>query len=175
MIKKLCVIREDQCWVFIFFIAELWGSEWRSEWVPSNNIDIIRYRYFRYYVGKNIYFVLLYVCLQSVCLFCLVCCKMRICRICLFLAAARVCFCLSVCVSVSCQHCWFGIRFVLFLYWYIMEEFELPWAIIFSISLLVCCSGWCSHYSVFFCVCMCECSDFICTGARVCVRETTKT
>lgn len=34
-----------------------------------------------------------------------------------------------VCVSV----CWFGLLlllFVLFLYWYIMEEFELPWAIV---------------------------------------------
>lgn len=120
-----------------------------SEWVPSNNIDI-RCRYFRYYVGKNIYFVLLYVYNPHGSASFAARCG---CRICLFLAA-RVCFCMSV--SVSCQHCWFGIRFVLFLYWYIMEEFELPWAIIFSISLLVCCSGWCSHYSV-VCVCVWEC------------------
>lgn len=64
------------------------------------------------------------------------------------------CTCLSVCVF----QCVFAAlllvdRFVLFLYWYIMEEFELPWAIISFISLLVLCM-WLLLLCVYLCVCL---------------------
>lgn len=72
----------------------------------------------------------------------------------------------SFCVWVSACVCvyWFGLLlllFVLFLYWYIMEEFELPWAIVsfhyflfyFVLRVAVCvCDG---YVSVRLCLCMC--------------------
>lgn len=59
-------------------------------------------------------------------------------------------FILRVCL------CWFGLLllFVLFLYWYIMEEFELPWAIV---SIITSCS-------ILFCF-----WELLCGFVRICV------
>lgn len=108
-----------------------------SEWVCSLTMYVdIRYPvFFHYCIGKNIYFVLL--CLQSAGARQTALSDSSISGCARVFLYVSVCICISV--SVSCQHGWAGIRFVLFLYWYIMEEFELPWAIIFFISLLVLC------------------------------------
>lgn len=98
-----------------------------------------------YGIGKNIYFLLL--CLHSaffartkqldssislawVYLFLLL--------VVVVVVVVFACTCLSLCVCVFAALL-LVVRFVLFLYWYIMEEFELPWAIISFISLLVLC------------------------------------
>lgn len=62
------------------------------------------------------------------------CCCCSCCCCCCYFA----CTCLSECVCVFAALL-LVVRFVLFLYWYIMEEFELPWAIISFISLLALC------------------------------------
>lgn len=62
-----------------------------------------------------------------------------------------------VCVSVCGCVYWFGLLllFVLFLYWYIMEEFELPWAIVSF------------HYFLFYFVLRVAMCVLLCDG---CVR-----
>lgn len=70
--------------------------------------------------------------------------------------------------SLRASLCWFGLLlFVLFLYWYIMEEFELPWAIvsfITSCSILFCI--WvllCEFVLQCLCVCVCVWGGWFCS------------
>lgn len=69
-------------------------------------------------------------------LFLLLECTCSCCWLLLLLLFLRVRVWVCVCVFAALL---LVVRFVLFLYWYIMEEFELPWAIISFISLLVLC------------------------------------
>lgn len=120
-----------------------------------------------YRIGKNIYFLLL--CLHSAFF---VRTKqtnssISLTSVYLFLLLVAVvviaCTCLSVCFMCVFAALLLVVRFVLFLYWYIMEEIELPWAIISFISLLVlcvcgccCCYCCCVYLFVYFWVRRCE-------------------
>lgn len=134
-------------------------------WVPSNNVDI-RYRSFRYCIGKNIYFVLLYS--QSACL-CLVHCKLGLSDLSVS-GCARVCEFVCVWVSlVSIADPVFGLScFSIDILWKNLSCPELLFSSFLCLS-VCCCSGWCSPLSCYVCLYVSVLIDFLWGCAFVCV------